>query len=141
MPRKIHTEIQIAATPQRVWEVLTEFAAYPQWAPFFKAIEGELEPGKRLRVSFQKGPTMRPVVTEAKPGEVLEWHGKLLFGGIFDGRHRFELRDVGGTTRFIHNEEFSGILIPLFGKLIAKTEQNFQAFNQAIRNRAEGATP
>src|SRR5690606_19386766 len=103
----------------------------------FKAITGELREGERLTVSFQKGPTMRPVVTQAKPGELLEWHGKLLLGGLFDGRHRFEMRKQGGKTRFIHSEKFSGILIPLFGSLINRTKLNFEAFNQALRARAE----
>jgi uncharacterized protein YndB with AHSA1/START domain len=34
MARPLHTEIEIEASPDRVWKTLTDFAAYPDWNPF-----------------------------------------------------------------------------------------------------------
>jgi len=31
MPKQLRAVIEVHATPERVWEVLTDFAAYPQW--------------------------------------------------------------------------------------------------------------
>jgi uncharacterized protein YndB with AHSA1/START domain len=31
--RELRDEIEIEATPERVWEILTDFAAYPEWNP------------------------------------------------------------------------------------------------------------
>lgn len=140
MARLLQSEILIHAAPQRVWEVLTDFEHLGEWSPFFKSIEGKPLEGERLVVRFRKGPTFKPRVIEAKAPNVLEWLGRLLIPGLFDGRHRFELRAEGQNTRLLHTERFTGLLVPLFGKVLNKTEQDFAAFNAALKSRAEGGT-
>lgn len=140
MARFLQTEILIHATPQRVWDVLSDFARLGEWSPFFKSIEGKPQKGERLVVRFRKGPTFKPRVIEADAPRVLEWLGRLLIPGLFDGRHRFELRAEGANTRLLHTERFTGLLVPLFGKALDKTEQDFAAFNAALKSRAEGGT-
>lgn len=137
MATTIHTEITINAKPDKVWQVLTDFPSHPQWDPFFATIEGPAKPGTALRIQFRQGVRMRPLVTIARQGEVFEWLGKLLFGGLFDGRHRFELQQQGEQTRLIHSESFHGLLVPLLRKLLAETEQGFKAFNHALKQRVE----
>jgi Polyketide cyclase / dehydrase and lipid transport len=34
MARQLESEVEVQASPERVWEVLTDFAAYPDWNPF-----------------------------------------------------------------------------------------------------------
>jgi hypothetical protein len=70
---------------------------------------------------------------------VLEWFGKLLFGGLFDGRHRFELVPENGATRLVHSERFSGMLVPLVKKVLRDTERDFAALNAALKERVEKA--
>lgn len=41
MGREIDTEIFIDASAESVWHVLTDFAAYPDWNPFIRTIEGQ----------------------------------------------------------------------------------------------------
>ncbi|MER3407514.1 MAG: SRPBCC domain-containing protein, partial [Nitrososphaera sp.] len=41
MAKEVRTEIEIAAGPQRVWQVITDFARYPEWNPFIRRVEGE----------------------------------------------------------------------------------------------------
>lgn len=135
--KTIATEIHIAAPPERVWQILTDLPAHAAWDPFLASLEGELTVGARLRVRFRKGWTMRPRVTAVDPGRRLEWLGSLGVRGIFDGRHRFELVAEAGGTRLHHGEEFGGILVPLVGGLLADTARGFEAFNLAIKERAE----
>ena len=137
MARSIRTEILIEAPAEAVWSVLTDFPSHTGWDPFLTGIEGEATVGRRLSVRFQNGMTIRPTVTEVKEGRVLEWFGKLLFGGIFDGRHRFELISEGSATRFVQSEQFSGVLVPLVKKLLRDTEKNFEALNVALKKRVE----
>ncbi len=38
--KQLHTEIIVEAPAERVWELLTDFASYPQWNPFIRNISG-----------------------------------------------------------------------------------------------------
>jgi hypothetical protein len=137
--RSIHTEIVIDATPRTVWNVLTDLAGHRSWDPFLVAIGGEPVVGSQLTVQFENGMTFRPHVTEVGEGRAFEWLGKLVFGWLFAGRHRFELVAEGNATRLIHSESFSGILVPLLGGMLRKTERGFVAFNEALKRRVEEA--
>jgi len=141
MARSIRTEIFIQAPAETVWSVLTDFASHASWDPFLASVEGRAAVGERLAVRFRNGMTMRPTVTEVSEGRVLEWFGKLGLGGLFDGRHRFELVPEGGATRLVHSERFSGMLVPLVKNLLADTERSFAALNLALKERAELAMP
>ena len=43
--RELRAEIEIAAPPERVWQVLRDFDAYPEWNPFMRSIVGDAEVG------------------------------------------------------------------------------------------------
>jgi hypothetical protein len=40
-------------------------------------------------------------------------------------------------TKFIHGEKFSGLLVPLVGKMLDKTKKGFQLMNESIKNECE----
>src|SRR6476620_5814750 len=94
--KQLRSEIEIDASPDDVWNVLVDFERYPAWNPYIERIDGRPELGTKLELRLQPpeghGATLKPTVTELRPGEVLEWWGHVGFRGIFDGRHRFELR-------------------------------------------------
>ena len=135
--KTITTTIEIDASPEAVWQVLTDFPSHERWNPFFSRIIGSPEAGERLRITIRKGDgdgiSIRPEVLVATPGRELRWKGKLLLPGIFDGEHCFVLEPLdGGRTRLIHGEKFRGILVPLTGRVLADTERGFIAFNEAL---------
>ena len=140
---RIETEIEIEATPERVWEVLTDFAQYGDWNPFMTEIEARLDVGARARVRLQppggRGMTFKPRITAVGPGQGFEWLGHLLVRGLFDGRHRFEIQRVSeDRARFVQSESFGGVLAPLILRLIGKnTERGFESMNAALKARAE----
>ncbi len=49
---QIETEIEIAASPERVWSILMDFSAYPEWNPFIRSLSGVAKPGEKLRAPF-----------------------------------------------------------------------------------------
>ena len=139
--RAISASIDIAAAPERVWAVLADLHAYPEWNPFIRSASGQLAVGARLTLRMVptggRAMTFRPTVLAARPGEQLRWIGRLVVPGIFDGTHQFALEDLGGHTRLTQSETFRGLLVPFTGKTIARTEADFHALNRALKERAE----
>ena len=68
--RDLRHEIEIAATPDRVWEALTNTADY-SWNPFIHRIEGKLAVGEKLQVEIEppdgRAMTFKPTVLEVAP--------------------------------------------------------------------------
>jgi hypothetical protein len=140
--RELTSSIEIDASPERVWSVLTDFASYGEWNPFIRSIEGEPVVGSRLQVRIAppggRAMTFKPTVTVVDPSLELRWLGRLLLPGLFDGEHRFRLEPLDGDrTRFVQSERFSGILVAFSGKGLAKTERGFDAMNEALKLRVE----
>ena len=48
--KQLDSSIGIDASPERVWEVLTDFGAYPEWNPFIVRADGTPAEGSRLTV-------------------------------------------------------------------------------------------
>ncbi len=134
----------ISATPQQVWAVLADLDAYRDWNPFIRSASGQLAVGSRLTLRMVPADgrafTMHPRLLVVQPAVLLRWIGRLIMPGIFDGTHQFSLEDLGEHTRLTQSETFRGALVPFTGKSIAKTESDFRALNQALKERAEHAT-
>lgn len=58
--KEIVTEIEINATPSRIWQILTNFEKYPTWNPFIKKISGIPRTKEKLEVHMldPRGGTM-----------------------------------------------------------------------------------
>jgi hypothetical protein len=140
--RELRSEIEIDASPERVWAVVTEFAAYPEWNPFIRRISGELREGARLEVRIEppgaRATTFKPTVRAVERNRELRWLGRLLVPGIFDGEHSLLIEPrEGGTSRFVQSERYSGFLVGFFKGTLAKTEGGFEQMNAALKARVE----
>jgi hypothetical protein len=138
--KEIDTEIIIDAPPERVWQVLTDFASYPEWNPFIREARGELEVGKRLSLQLALGKRtipIKPELVRVEPNRALVWRGSLPIPGLFTGEHAFELEPQGASqTRLRHHEKFNGLLVRVLGKVLAETKRNFEQMNVALDRRA-----
>jgi hypothetical protein len=143
LKKQLYTEIEINASPERVWRILTDFISYPVWNPFIREIRGRAAEGERLRVFLKpsggKGMVFKPTVLKADPKRELRWLGKLLVSGLFDGEHYFVIETLGeNRVKFVHGENFRGILVRLFAKsLDTDTLRGFNEMNEALKKRAE----
>ena len=145
MAKELRTEIEIDAPAGRVWRLLTEFDAYPDWNPFLRRASGEVKEGARLEVYMQpsggRGMTFRPTVIRAEPNREFRWLGHLGVSGLFDGEHSFVIEPLDGNrVRFVQSERFTGVLVPLMMLMIEKdTRRGFEEMNQALKERAQAA--
>jgi hypothetical protein len=141
--KEIHTEIEIHAPAERIWQVLTDLAAYPEWNPFIRRGAGEVKVGARLQVFIQpaggKGMSFHPRVLVADPGRELRWLGRLWVPGLFDGEHSFVIQPLGERrVRFLQRERFGGLLLPLLWKMLdGETRRGFEEMNRALKLRCE----
>ena len=144
---EIERSIEISASAGRVWAILTDFAAYPQWNPFIRqAATDELRVGGRISVTMQPeghSPTrLRPTLLVVAPEQELRWLGHVLIPGVFDGEHTFLITPEGDDrVRFTQQERFGGVLLPLFGGTLRDTARSFEAMNSALKTRAEMQAP
>lgn len=144
--KNIRIEVVINSPISKVWQVLMDFASYPDWNTFMH-IKGSGEVGSNLENTMmlegQKPQVFRPLILENKKEKELRWKGKLFLQGLFDGEHYFLLESLGqDKTRLIHGEKFSGILSSVVLKMIGeKTVEGFEKMNLELKMRSEKMTP
>jgi hypothetical protein len=145
MASELRTEIDIGASAERVWAVLTDFASFADWNPFIRRLEGEATEGGKLAVRLEppggRGMTFRPTVTRVDANREFRWLGHVGLPGVFDGEHIFSIEAAdGGKARFVQRERFTGVLAPLILRMVRdSTLRGFEAMNQALKERAESA--
>jgi hypothetical protein len=141
--RTIRSAIEIRAPLDVVWGVLTDFDAYPAWNPHVRRVIGKPHVGRRITIHTRppggRTVVMRPVVLDWKPPRELRWRATFLSRRLFSGEHGFRLDELApGRVRFTQDETFSGLLVPLYGRLrLGATRLGFAQMNEALRIRAE----
>lgn len=137
--KEIRAEVVIASSPQRVWRILTDFAAYPLWNVFLVRVTGELKQGADMEIRLQlpgvKAAPYRLRVLKADAEKELRWK----WDGFLKGEHVFTLEPVGeNMTRFTQKVEF-GLLSGAFAdkELTAKVEEMFGHMHRALKARCE----
>lgn len=143
--KTLDTHIDIAAPPDVVWAVLTDFPSFGRWNPFIVHIAGTVVEGQRLEARLQppggRAMTFRPTLRVVRQERELRWLGRLALPGLFDGEHIFLVEPTETGVRFTQREEFRGVLVPLLWRqLDTKTRAGFEAMNEALKLRAEAAT-
>lgn len=78
--RELQADVTIAASPGRVWQVLTNFSRMPEWSPELVRMvplkRGGLRPGQWYLGINRRGPVVWPtrnVVTILEPGRRVAW--------------------------------------------------------------------
>ena len=136
----VTTEIAIAAPPERVWAVLTDFASMPEWSSNLQGIEGDFRDGGRITAHFKVGSRLRsfehPSI-RVEPGRSFEWSDRYA-PGLRD-HHVYLVADApNGGSRFVQTDVARGPLGRLFGRRIMEaTQRNYERFNRELKTRVE----
>jgi hypothetical protein len=141
--KEVRTEIDIRASDERVWQILTDFPNFVNWNPFITKISGDLKKDARLKVRIQplgeRAMTFRPIILNVEPKRELHWIGRLAVPGLFSGEHIFTIEPLGKDhVRFIHREIFTGLFVLIYARNFdTNIRQGFEDMNQALKAKAE----
>lgn len=141
--KEIRTEVLIQASPTKVWDHFMDFSRHAAWDPFIHFIQGEIAVGQTIKIKLTPPDAgamiFKPKIVKLEPNREFSWLGHLFFPGLFDGRHIFEFIDhKNGTTTFIQREQFTGILVPLFKKMLDdNTKRGFELLNNKLKEKCE----
>lgn len=133
--------ITIAASPEKIWNILTDAPNFPKWEPNVIRIEGKITAGEKITVYTKLSPNRAfPVtVTEFVPAKRMVWSSEMPLG-LFKGERIFTLTPTGdGKVEVATREEFSGLLLPLIGRTIPDLSESFRNFAQGLKRAAEAA--
>jgi uncharacterized protein YndB with AHSA1/START domain len=113
------SELEISATPEAVWEVLTAFDRWPSWNPDVKSmtVQGPLAAGSVFR--WKAGPgTIESTLQRVEPPRLIAWTGKTL--GI--KAIHFWYLEPRDTSTFVRTEEsYEGLVTRLLRRPLQKT--------------------
>jgi uncharacterized protein YndB with AHSA1/START domain len=112
------SEIEIAAAPEVVWEVLTEFERWPSWNPDVKSLSmrGPVAEGSEFR--WKAGPgTITSTIRRVEPPRMIAWTGRTL--GI-RAIHFWWLEPPEGTTFVRTEESYDGAVARLFRRSLKR---------------------
>ena len=113
--KELRTEIEIQATPDKVWQVLTSLDNYPEWNPFIHHAIGKAMVGEKVDITVKSGTkemTLHCTVVKVEPNKELCWKYHVALPMLFSGEHSFIIEQVeGNKVRFIDREIFTGFLV------------------------------
>ncbi len=135
--KSVHHEIQIDASPEKVWTVLLDTDSYAEWNPVMKVLEGEIKEGNRIRYEFTQDAEniseIPSIVKGIVPNQLLHQGGGLPLVITFD--HRYIIEAEGGGTNLIIHEDYRGIWVNFWNP--APVQVAYERLCEGIKNRVE----
>jgi hypothetical protein len=130
-------ELNIRATAEKIWSLLSDAAGFPRWNSTVSGIEGQIREGERLRLSVPgTDRTFTPTVSGVVPNARMTWTGGV--APVFKGVRTFNLRSRNdGSTDFTMEEKFSGLVLPLARGSMPDFGPVFARFATDLKQEAE----
>jgi uncharacterized protein YndB with AHSA1/START domain len=134
--------VDIQASPDRVWAVMSDIERWPEWTPTVTSIQrldrGPLAIGSRVRIRQPKLPPAEWKVTELDEGRSFTWVTRSP-GVRVTARHGVEANQ--GGSRATLSLQFSGLLGPLVACLTRGLTERYLCLEaRGLRERSEGST-
>ncbi len=142
---EIHTEIEINASPETVWQVLSDFASYPAWNPVITRINGTPTVGEKISFTIQAAPFVQIPIPLCEilvaSGRELRWKGPALplIDQVLSGEHYFIVQEAGPKkVRFVHGESFTGYVASVLEPILQqRLTESYSTMNRALKERCE----
>lgn len=141
---EVRTEIDIAASPEKVWAILADINSWQEWSPIINHSSGDASMGSTLSIimigekEYQSGPEYNPIITHLEAPKALHWRAVMMMGVGLTNDKIIELEATPAGTRVVHKELFKGMLLPMFrGTFDRNVPLMLNVMNEALKLRAE----
>jgi hypothetical protein len=131
--RSFEASTRIGASPEIVWDLLTDVGSWRDWDSGVDRVEGRVALGERLTVyaTMIRHHPFPVTVVELRPQEVMRWRGGLPFGlAVIDRAYHLDAQDDGSTVLTVREEQT--------GPLAFLTERNTPDLNPSFRQFCAG---
>ena len=145
--KEITSEVEVRASAEKVWQLLTDFRNYRNWNPFIPRVEGIAKTDARISVQTQppggRALSYRAIVVRVVKPKELRWVGRLYgIPGLCNCSFSFTIEPLNGErVTVVQKQSYSGLLVPLLGRMLgAGVQRGLEQMNQALKERAEAAS-
>ena len=138
--KEYHTEIRIDGSVAQVWNVLTEFSAYPEWNPLVGWLKGDFRTDGQIEMFIiPLKRSFNATLKTVQKDKEYSWIGVAIAPWFLSGEHYYQLEKIDErSTRLLHGEYFRGLGSPLIGKsMLLKMEDTFRQHNLRLKERVE----
>jgi hypothetical protein len=138
--REYTATVDIRATPEAVWAILTDGPGYANWNPEINRVDGRIVLGEKITAHVVlHGGKVQPVtvrVTTLEPMRRMVWKGGLPLG-LFTGLRTFSLTQQQGGVGFTMQVHFSGLLSSLIARSLGDRQPDIDALAAGLKKWAE----
>ncbi len=136
--KRFHTSIEIRATPDKIWNILTDAPGWNSWNTTIDKVVGRIALGEKVKlfVKLNPGRAFPVKVSSFDARRKMVWTGGMPLG-LFKGERTYVLAPTNGGVEFSMTEVFSGLLSPLIEKSIPDMQPAFDQFAACLKRRAE----
>lgn len=133
--KTFHAEIEIPATPEEVWSVLTDEAGYRHWNPLLVPSSGEIAPGNEIVYQMTqpngKQSEFKSSVLRVEETRLIKQYAGMPL--ILTADHEWRLEAVEGGTLAIQHEVDNGIAMLFWDS--SWVQPSYERVNEALRAR------
>ena len=136
--RECAVTAEIVATPDRIWQLLTDADDMVRWNSTLKSMAGTIGPGGKVRMEVPEAPGTIfeiEVTTFTPPHEMIWTQGNPI---MFRGVRTYRLTPLSaGTTKFEMIEVFSGLVVPMAAGRLPDFKPIFERYAADLKAEAE----
>jgi uncharacterized protein YndB with AHSA1/START domain len=131
----------IEASPEQVWPLLIDAAAWADWNSGVAKVEGRVALGEKLTITVEANPgrAFGVTVVELTAPERMVFSGCMPLG-LFTGRRTYTLAPEAGGTRLKMREQYTGPLAPLIFRSIPDLGPSFRQFADGLADLVASRT-
>lgn len=135
--KSVHHEVTINASTEKVWQVLTNMQAYPEWNPTIKLVKGDVKVGNQVTYQFtQDADNISEIPATVKqiiPNKLLNQAGGIPL--ILTYNHKYIIEPQGEGTKMTIHEDYAGIGVNFWNP--KPVEAAYSRLNEALKKRVE----